>query len=822
MSTVNQNKKAPPVWQLTCDEVAARYKTDSVRGLSQKEAKKRLGRTQKQSLFVTTGNGIWTCIRLAGTDPVLWLLWAISILSLFFDRTFLGLSCLILALLNTVLCGLLEYRAELFDNSLEQADMPLCRVLRSGRVVRILPTEIVPGDVLLLRKGDLVPADARLIAGNDLRVSDPSSADKASSRMVQRSVSSDPILDSDRKNTLFHSNMINGGGVVIAGSGRAIVTSVGRSTHMGAMRGPVRPARHGVTPVGWKIIKENKTSWYVAMVICILPLAAIAIPVSSGQYGLLDIVLTALALAAVCIARPTVFCFHAIGAYMRSTTAKQRDTDNAASIKTAGVMESVHHMTDLVLVGSAALHDGILHPETVMCGNQSYTVGQSTPDSQTAEFSALLWLITQRFGTALTSGDSIQKTDVPTPAAVQAVMQWAEPDTTAWEIRILSAVPYKDGIRITYKNGTVQDAYLTEDSEIMYRSDTFRMGATETVPSDDQRRIAYSLYREAVLAGYHVTFLVSRQDGRTCMEGFLTLSYHGCRKAKGAIQDMEQAGIRVTAFVKDGPSPEVDRFFSECGFEIGKNAFCGATNQEILEFMHGLQHEGRRVGVLTVDHSDLSLLKQADVAFTCSPDGYAGNIPVQASAYDAESDGHPNSARATDLMRRRADVLIRRCTETGGGVCGVRNAVSCSFEYVRHIQRSLCYLLPVQLIRLLFVCFGMASLPSAVTVLLSGWLTDVLIVGIYAKNFRSHLKRTGTTLIRPDEPRINFVSYLPHLIVAVATTLVLWIGLWLIRGNFPNFLHTSIGQVCMFLVLTVAQIVLALVGYHAKARGGKD
>ena len=44
------------------------------------------------------------------------------------------------------------------------------RAVRDGRVTDVPSTELVPGDLVVLRAGDLVPADCHLVQGVDLAV----------------------------------------------------------------------------------------------------------------------------------------------------------------------------------------------------------------------------------------------------------------------------------------------------------------------------------------------------------------------------------------------------------------------------------------------------------------------------------------------------------------------------------------------------------------------------------------------------------------------------------------------------------------------------
>lgn len=90
-------------------------------------------------------------------------------------------------------------------------------VIRNGIVVQLPLTEIVVGDVLQIKYGDLLPADGVLIQSNDLRIDESSLTGE--SKEIKKSVVSDPMLFSGTK--------------VMEGSGKMLVTAVGLNSQAG-------------------------------------------------------------------------------------------------------------------------------------------------------------------------------------------------------------------------------------------------------------------------------------------------------------------------------------------------------------------------------------------------------------------------------------------------------------------------------------------------------------------------------------------------------------------------------------------------------------
>lgn len=90
-------------------------------------------------------------------------------------------------------------------------------VIRNGAVEQVILSEIVVGDVLQIKYGDLLPADGILIQSNDLRLDESSLTGE--SNEVKKSDSFDPMLLS--------------GTQVMEGSGKMLVTAVGLNSQAG-------------------------------------------------------------------------------------------------------------------------------------------------------------------------------------------------------------------------------------------------------------------------------------------------------------------------------------------------------------------------------------------------------------------------------------------------------------------------------------------------------------------------------------------------------------------------------------------------------------
>src|SRR5690606_6588858 len=72
-------------------------------------------------------------------------------------------TILAIIFLNAILGFVQEYRAERSLEALLELSAPQARIIRSGNLIKLPASQIVPGDLIHLEAGDRVAADIRLV-----------------------------------------------------------------------------------------------------------------------------------------------------------------------------------------------------------------------------------------------------------------------------------------------------------------------------------------------------------------------------------------------------------------------------------------------------------------------------------------------------------------------------------------------------------------------------------------------------------------------------------------------------------------------------------
>ena len=110
------------------DGLVSRLAADPAAGLSPKEAARRLAASEARPLFRKPPVGYGTCLKRVIREPALWLMLAVALISLFFERFALGIFCLILTAGNTALSAYFYRAAEKTDTAM-QASIPASKAI---------------------------------------------------------------------------------------------------------------------------------------------------------------------------------------------------------------------------------------------------------------------------------------------------------------------------------------------------------------------------------------------------------------------------------------------------------------------------------------------------------------------------------------------------------------------------------------------------------------------------------------------------------------------------------------------------------------------
>ncbi len=217
------------------------------RGLSSAEAAARLARYGPND--VQSGRRFWP-LRTAidfSTNPLVLILLVASLISGLLGDVLNATIIALMVVLSVALNVFQVYRSQQAANTLRRLVAPTATVWRDGRPRQIPVREVVPGDLLEVRAGDLIPADAQLLAATTL--------------MLDEAALTGESLPVEKRVGEGSTGRLFAGTSVVSGVGQAVVTATGRQTQFGAIartlveKAPPSEFEHGTRRFGFIIMR---------------------------------------------------------------------------------------------------------------------------------------------------------------------------------------------------------------------------------------------------------------------------------------------------------------------------------------------------------------------------------------------------------------------------------------------------------------------------------------------------------------------------------------------------------------------------------------
>jgi Mg2+-importing ATPase len=201
----------------TTEEFIRNLKT-STDGLTDYEAKNRLKTEGPNVLKNESKSTILSLILRQFKSALIYLLILASLLSFVLRDFSDGFVILTILLINTGLGFYQQFRSENAITKLQKLVTKQVLVRRDGKETLIIERLIVPGDVVILREGDVVPADIKLFDISDLSVNE--------SQLTGESV---PVV----KSSVGANSLVFAGSIIERGEAKGIVYATAENTEIG-------------------------------------------------------------------------------------------------------------------------------------------------------------------------------------------------------------------------------------------------------------------------------------------------------------------------------------------------------------------------------------------------------------------------------------------------------------------------------------------------------------------------------------------------------------------------------------------------------------
>jgi len=235
------------------EDVVDALQTDIKNGLSTKEYTTRVATYGSNTLTQKKQRSVLVEFLLQFHNPLVYILLIAAVVTFYLGEYIDSVVIFGVVFANSIIGFVQENKAKQAINSLKNMLDTKATILRDGKKISLLATEVTIGDVVLLTSGDKIPADLRLVVVNNLSIDE--SALTGESLPVEKSIHAIDIdfVLADRV------NMAYGGTLVTYGQGVGVVVAIGDQTQTGKIAHLINEATSIDTPLTKKITAFSKT-----------------------------------------------------------------------------------------------------------------------------------------------------------------------------------------------------------------------------------------------------------------------------------------------------------------------------------------------------------------------------------------------------------------------------------------------------------------------------------------------------------------------------------------------------------------------------------
>jgi len=247
------------------EDILKELDVDSEKGLSEEEAKIRLGKYGANKLLGKKKKGIFRMFIAQLQEWLIYILLVAVFITLFLGEYIDSAIIVLVIIVNAVLGVIQEVKAGKAIEALQKMSFPKALVRRDGEVKEVDSWKIVPGDILILDAGRFIAADIRIIESANLQVEESAlTGESVPSEKEASLIYTDPKTPlGDRENSAFMSTHVTNG------RGVGVVVQTGMNTEVGKIATLINTEEKAKTPLEIRLDHLGKTLGKFAIGICV-------------------------------------------------------------------------------------------------------------------------------------------------------------------------------------------------------------------------------------------------------------------------------------------------------------------------------------------------------------------------------------------------------------------------------------------------------------------------------------------------------------------------------------------------------------------------
>lgn len=256
------------IYQKKLQEVIDELETSKTEGLSDQEVSKRLETYGENKLQESDSKSKWEILLDNLNNIIVYLLAVAAIISIAMGDWIEAIAVMLAVFISVLTGYFVETKAQKSVEALQNMVNTSVHVIRNGEEIEIDSSQLVPGDVMVLREGDAIAADGRLLTSNNFAVMEASLTGES------EAVDKDPDATYDEEESIGDRlNMVFSGTAVTRGKAQVVVTGTGMETEVGRISEMMTGEKDMQTPLDKEVDQLGKALIVVAFIAAALVVA---------------------------------------------------------------------------------------------------------------------------------------------------------------------------------------------------------------------------------------------------------------------------------------------------------------------------------------------------------------------------------------------------------------------------------------------------------------------------------------------------------------------------------------------------------------------
>lgn len=793
-------------YQLTVEEVLKNQQSQPS-GLTHNEASARLARDDLNALPEKAGKPAWLRFLAHFHDVLIYVLIAAAALTAVMGHWVDTAVILGVAVINALIGHIQENNAEKSLKSIRNMLSASAVVVRNGQHETVATTDLVVGDIVVLRAGDRIPADLRVMEAHNLRVEEAILTGESTVVDKTAEALTGELPLGDRKNLLFSGTTIS------AGAGLGVVIATGEATELGHINQMMTEIEKHRTPLLVQMDKLGKAIFSLILAM-MLGLFIFSLLLRDMPMGELLLSLISLAVAAVPEGLPAIISI--ILSLGVQTMARKR-----AIIRKLPTVETLGAMSVICSDKTGTLTMNEMTVKAIITADKNYRVqgnsyeptGEIHVEENDAQAEIAPGSLLESYLRTIDLCNDSQLirdeqghwgiTGGPTEGALKVLA--AKAMLPAVESELRSKIPFDSQYKYMathYRIGNDERVLVTGAPDVLFKLCRLQQTANGTEAfTQPHWEAEIARYAKEGLRMVAAAWKPARADAdaltHDCLsEGLIFLGIAGMMdpprpEAIAAIGACQQAGIRVKMITGDHPQTAMsiggmlgihNSTHAVTGYELEQmdeaelaeaavtyDIFARTSPEHKLRLVKALQEKGEIVGMTGDGVNDAPALKQADV-------GIAMGI------------------KGTEVTKEAADMVL-----TDDNFATIASAVQEGRRVYDNLKKTILFIMPTNLAQgLLIIVALLAGNLIPLTPVLILWMnmatSATLSFGLAfeagERNIMRRPPRQSNENVM-DGFAIWRVGFVGTLIAACAFMLEAWLQP---RGHSPEFIRTVLLQ----------------------------